>query len=91
MATDVLRDPRRYLLAVMAVALTVVVPLMFAAITMIGRSLGTGSSIVWTVFWALLAVACAGLLVGVMVILGRATRVSDAEHERPDDGANRAP
>ena len=89
MLTQVLRDPRRYLLAVMAVALTIVVPLMFAAITMIGRSVGSGSSIVWTVFWALLAVACAGLLVGVMVILGRATRASDSEHPPLDDGADR--
>jgi hypothetical protein len=89
MVTQVLRDPRRYLLAVMAVALTVIVPLMFASITMIDSSLRTGSSIGWTVLWALLGVACVGLLVGVMVILARATRVSESEHETPDGGAHR--
>jgi hypothetical protein len=85
MAIHVLRDPRPYLLAVMVVALVVMVPLMFAFITMTDRLFWPGSGIGTVVLWALVGMLGVGLLVGLMAIVARATRLSDAEHHPPDD------
>jgi hypothetical protein len=86
MATHVLRDPRPYLLTIMAVALIVMVPLMFGFITMTDRLFWPESGIGTIALWAVLGIACGGLLVGLMVLLARATRESDAEHPPHDDG-----
>lgn len=83
MAIHVLRDPRPHLLTVMAVTLIVVIPLMFAFITMTERLFWHEAGAGTIVLWALLGVASGGLLVGLMVILTRATRQSDAEHHPP--------
>jgi len=91
MAVQVLRDPRPYLLVVMAVTLIVIVPLIFAFVTMMDTVFGAGAGAGWIVLWALLGVAVAGLLIGVMVILARATRLSELEHETPGRGVDRAP
>ena len=92
MALHVLRDPRRYLLVVMAVALIVIVPLMFAFVTLTDTVLGDGGAGAgWIVLWALVGVAIAGLVVELMVILARATKLSDLEHETPGRGEDRAP
>jgi hypothetical protein len=90
MAIQVLRDPRRYLLAIIAVALIVVVPLMFAFVTNLDTFV-TGSGIGSIVVWALLGVAAVGLMVGVAVLINRATRLEELEHETEDGGAHRAP
>lgn len=81
MATQVLQDPRRYLLAIMALALTVLVPMIFLFVTLMDKVFGSEFSLGWTVLWVLLGAAIVSLVVGLMVILGRATRVSDLEHE----------
>jgi hypothetical protein len=91
MAIQLLRDPRPYVLPVLAVALIVVVPLMFAFITLIGNVFVTGPGSVSIVLWALLGVAVACLLVGVVLILSRAARLEELEHETPDGGVHRAP
>jgi NADH:ubiquinone oxidoreductase subunit 6 (subunit J) len=91
MAIQVLRDPRPYLLVVIPLALIVVVPLMFGFITMMDRPFGDAESETAAIVrWALLGVVCAGLLVGLMVILARATRLSESEHKTADDDAHRA-
>ena len=81
MAIHVLRDPRPHLLTVMAIALVVMVPSMFAFITMTDRLFWPGSGAGTVVLWAIVGVLAACLLVGLMAILSRATRLSDAEHE----------
>lgn len=88
MTLQVLRDPRPYLLAVMAVALVVVVPLMFAFVTMMEGPFGSEPSIGSIVLWVLLGVAIAGLLIGVMVMLARATRLEELEHKPPGGGVS---
>jgi hypothetical protein len=85
MAIHVLRDPRPYLLSVMAVALVVMVPLMFAFITMTDRLFWPGAGIGTIALWALVGLVGIGLLGGLMAIVSRATRLSDAEHHRPDE------
>jgi NADH:ubiquinone oxidoreductase subunit 6 (subunit J) len=91
MAIRVLRDPRPYLLAVMVVALTVIVPLLFMFVTMIDKVLGPQASAGWIVLWALLGVVIVGLVVELMMILGRATRLSEHEHEMESDDGHRVP
>jgi hypothetical protein len=86
MTLQVLRDPRPYLLAVMAAALIVLVPLMFALVTLMDRPFGAESGTASIALWVLLALAVVGLLAGVMVMLARATRLSEAEHRPPDGG-----
>jgi hypothetical protein len=86
METQVLRDPRPHLLTIMAVALIIMVPLLFAFITMTDRLFWPESGIGTIAVWALLGIACGSLLVGLMVILARATRQSEAEHPVHDDG-----
>ena len=83
MAIHVLRDPRPYLLSVMAVALVVMVPLMFAFITMTDRLFWPGAGAGTIVLWALVGVVGAGLLVGLMMLVSRATKLADAEHQPP--------
>lgn len=82
MALRVLRDPRDYLLTVMAVALVVMVPLMFLFLTMMDRLFSPGAGIGTVVLWLLVGIAGAALFGGLMVILTRATHESDLEHER---------
>jgi hypothetical protein len=82
MTIRVLRDPRRYLLALMAVALTVVVPLMFLFVTMMEHVFGNESSVAWVVLWALTGIAIGTLLVGMMMMLARATREQEWEHDQ---------
>jgi hypothetical protein len=89
MVAPVLQDPRRYLLAVMVVALAGIVPLAYGFITM--TPFGNGSGLGSIVVWALLGVAIAALVGGVMMVLARATRLEELEHESPDDGEHRAP
>jgi len=92
MAIHVLRDPRPYLLVVMAVVLIVVVPLMFGFVTLMDTVFGDETAGAgWIVLWVLLGVAIAGLLVELMVILARATRLSDLEHETPGRDVDREP
>ena len=92
MAVHILRDPRPYLLVVMAVALIVIVPLMFAFVTLMDTVLGDrGAGAGWIVLWALVGVAIVGLLVELMVILARATRLSELEHETPGRDIDREP
>jgi len=91
MAIRILRDPRPYLLAVMAVALTVIVPLLFMFVTLIGNVFGPPVSAGWAVLWALLGVAIIGVVGELMVLLGRATRLSEHEHELQSDDADRVP
>jgi hypothetical protein len=96
MALQVLRDPRPYLLAVIPVALIVIVPVIFAFITMMDRPFGTGTAPGSIVLWVVLGLAGVGLLVGLMVLLARATRLEELEHrgpehETPDAGAHRTP
>lgn len=81
MAIHVLRDPRQYLLSVMAVALIVMVPLMFAFVTLTDRLYWPDAGAGDVVLWALVGLLAAGLLGAVMVVLARATRESDAEHD----------
>ena len=81
MAIHVLRDPRPYLLSVMAVALIVMVPLMFAFVTLTDRLYWTDFSADDIVLWAVVGLLAAGLLGTVMAILSRATKESDAEHD----------
>lgn len=85
MALHVLRDPRDYLLTVMAVALIVLVPVMFVFINMTETLFSTGFNLGETLLWALFGLIGAGLLGGVMVILSRATRQYEAEHPQPRD------
>lgn len=92
MAVHILRDPRPYLLVVMVVALIVVVPLMYGFITLMDTVLGDGrAGAGWIVLWALLGVATVGLIVELMVILARATRLSELEHETPGRDMDREP
>ncbi len=81
MTIHVLRDPRPYLLAVIAVALTVLVPLLFMFVTMMDKVFGPEASAGWIVLWALLGVVLAAGVVELMVMLGRATRLTEHEHE----------
>ena len=81
MAIHVLRDPRPYLLAVIAVALTIIVPLLFVFVTMMDRVFGPEASAGWIVLWMLLGVVLVGGVIELMVLLGRATRLSEHEHE----------
>jgi hypothetical protein len=81
MAIHVLRDPRPYLLSVMAVALIVMVPLMFAFVTLTDRLYWTDFGADDIVLWAVVGLLAAGLLGTVMAILSRATKESDAEHD----------
>jgi len=83
MALHVLRDPRAHLLTVMAVALIVLVPLMFVFIAMTEKVFSHGPSAAEYVVWALSGTAALGGLASLMVILARATRQSDAEHHPP--------
>lgn len=85
MAIHVLRDPRPYLLAVMAVALVVMVPLMFLFITMTDRLFWPESGAGTVVLWALVGVLGVCLLGALMTLIARATRLSDAEHHPPDE------
>jgi len=88
MATRVLQDPRRYLLAVLAVVLMGVVPLMFLFVTLMDKVFGAEFSMGWAVLWVLLGIVIVGLIAGLMTILARATRMSDLEHDahvRGDD------
>ena len=91
MAIPVLRDPRPYLLAVIAVALTVIVPLLFVFVTMMDKVFGPEASAGWIVLWAVLGVVLVAGVVELMVLLGRATRLSDHEHEMHSHDANRLP
>ena len=91
MALHVLRDPRPYLLVVMAVALTVIAPLIYAFVTLMDTVFGAGASAGWIVLWVLVGVAVVALVIGLEVILARATRLSDLEHETPGRGEDRAP
>ena len=91
MAIHVLRDPRPYLLAVIAVALIVIVPLLFVFVTMMDRVFGPEASAGWIVLWALLGVVLVGGVIELMVILGRATRLTEHEHEMQSHDANRLP
>ena len=91
MAIRILRDPRPYLLAVMVVALTVIVPLLFMFVTMIDKVVGPPASAGWAVLWVLLGVVIVGVVGELMVILGRATRLSEHEHEMQSDDADRVP
>jgi hypothetical protein len=90
MAIQVLRDPRRYVLAVMALALIVVLPLMFAFVTMLDILFQPGSSTGSIVLWTLLGVAVTGLLVLLMVILARSTRQAESERQSLDSGNHSA-
>jgi hypothetical protein len=81
MAIRILRDPRPYLLAVMAVALTVIVPLLFMFVTLLDKVVGPDASVGWILLVALLGVVIAGAVAELMVLLGRATRLSEHEHE----------
>jgi hypothetical protein len=91
MALHVLRDPRPYLLVVMAAALTVIAPLIYAFVTLLDTVLGAGASAGWIVLLALVGIAVAGLVIGMMMILARATRLSELEHETPGSGVDGAP
>ena len=91
MALHVLRDPRPYLLVVMAVALTVIAPLIYAFVTLMDTVFGAGASAGWILLWVLCGVAVAALVIGLEVILARATRLSDLEHESPGHGEDGAP
>ena len=91
MRIHVLRDPRPYLLAVIAVALIVVVPLLFVFVTMMDRVFGPEASAGWIVLWALLGVVLVAGVVELMVLLGRATRLTEHEHEMHSHDANRLP
>jgi uncharacterized membrane protein YhaH (DUF805 family) len=77
-------DPRRYLLAVMAVALVAIVPLVFGFITTmpLGTAANSGGGSI--VIWALLGLGIVALLVTVFVVLARCTRLEELEHETPD-------
>ena len=83
MALHVLRDPRSNLLTVMAVALVIVVPLLFVFVTMMDRVFGAQSAIGWMLLWALLGIALVTVVVGMMVMLARSTQKEEWEH---DDG-----
>ena len=83
MALHVLRDPRSNLLTVMAVALVIVVPLLFVFVTMMDRVFGPQSAIGWMLLWALLGIALVTVVVGMMVMLARSTQKEEWEH---DDG-----
>jgi hypothetical protein len=85
MTIGVLRDPRRYLLALMAVALTIVVPLTFVFVTMMDRVFGPDSSLGWIVLWVVVGIVAATLLVGMLVVLGRASQPQEWEHDAPDN------
>jgi len=84
MTIHVQHDPRRYLPAVLALALAGIVPLTFGLIMTMpfgtAANAGGGSIVVW----ALLAVALVALVGGVFVVLARCTRVEELEHETPD-------
>jgi hypothetical protein len=78
MATQVLQDPRRYLLVVLVVALAGIVPLAYGFIQMMpfGTDAGLGAIVVWV----LLGLAIAALVGGVVMVLARATRFEEQEH-----------
>ena len=80
MTIRVLRDPQRYLLALMVVALTVVVPLIFVFVTLMDRVFGNDSGPGWVVLWVLSGMAAGTLLVGMMMMLARATHEQEWEH-----------
>ncbi len=81
MALHVLRDPRSNLLTVMAVALVIVVPLLFVFVTMMDRVFGPQSAIGWMLLWALLGIALVTVVVGMMVMLARSTQKEEWEHD----------
>lgn len=81
MAIHVLRDPRPYMLSVMAVALIVMVPLIFAFVTLTDRLYWADFSADDIVLWAAVGLLAVGLLGAVMAVLARATKQSDAEHD----------
>ena len=68
MATQVLQDPRRYLLVVLVVALAGIVPLAYGFIQMMpfGTDAGLGAIVVWV----LLGLAIAALVGGGLAGLG---------------------
>lgn len=93
MASDVQSGPRRYLLLVMAVALILLVPLMFLSVTLIGRLIEPppGSTVNgWVILWVLLGLAVTGLVIGSMVMIARGTRQAQLEHEPPATREHRA-
>ena len=81
MTIRVLRDPQRYLLALMVVALTVVVPLMFVFVTLMDHVVNNGAGLGWVVLWLLSGIAAVTLLVGMMKMLARATHDHDWHHD----------
>ena len=85
MATYLRNDPRRYLLAVMAVALVGIVPLAFGFITTMPFATGGGTDAGSIVVWLLLGLAIVALLGGVFVVLARSTRLEELEHPTRDD------
>jgi hypothetical protein len=91
MSIHLLRDPRRYVLAMMVVALVVIVPLMYGFITMTDSVFAPGADTGSVVLWVLLGAAAVGLLIVLEMMLSRATRQEEAEHEARIHGAHRAP
>lgn len=95
MATEIRSGPRRYLLAVLAVALILLVPLMFLLVTLVGRLVepepGGDTVNGWIILWALLGLVVAGLVVGSIVMIARGTRQARLEHEAPQGGEHRTP
>jgi hypothetical protein len=73
MTIRVLRDPQRYLLALMVVALTVVVPLMFVFVTLTETVFDHDAGLGWVALWVLSGMAAGTLVVGMMMMLARAT------------------
>jgi hypothetical protein len=91
MSIHLLRDPRRYVLAMMVVALVIIVPLMFGFITMTGNVFTPEPDTGSIVLWVLLGAAAAGLLIVLEMMLSRATRQEEAEHEARVHSAHRTP
>jgi Co/Zn/Cd efflux system component len=81
MPIRVRRDPRAYLLTAMAVALLVLVPLVFAFITLSKRLYLPDPAAGSLILWALIGVVGIGLFVALVVVIGRATQRSDADRD----------
>jgi hypothetical protein len=80
MTIRVLRDPQRYLLALMVVALTVVVPLMFVFVTLTDHAFDDDAGLGWVALWVLSGMAAVTLVVGMMMMLARATHEQAWKH-----------
>lgn len=91
MPIRIARDPRRYLLAVMALSLIIIVPMLFLFITMVGEVLAPDRTFGLIATWVLLGAATVGLLGGMMLLLARATRLTEMEQRARESGGHSMP